>query len=103
MQKISMDRKNITLKDAIVFFKGVIDPYIGAVTLTSSKIVIQVGTRTTFVPLDALKMMLFKGNATSFGICANGAIYSSENYDYWNKETSKIAKRELESCGIYAN
>lgn len=98
-----MDSKNIKLRDAIVFLKGSIEPYIGAVTLSGSKIVIQVETRTAFIPVDEIKMMIFKGNATSFGIYANGAIYSSEDYDYWNKETSKIAQRELESCGIYGN
>lgn len=99
-----MKNNVLKLNDAIVFLKDVIDPYIGAATLNDSEIIIQIGNKTLFIPIDLIKVMFFKRNATSFGFVFNSNLYTDKkDFSYWDKETSKIAQRELESCNIYGN
>ncbi|XKU94793.1 hypothetical protein R0Q57_08270 [Lactobacillus acidophilus] len=99
-----MKNNVLKLNDAIVFLKDIIDPYIGAVTLSQNKIVIQIENKTLFIPIGLIKVMLFKRNANSFGFVFNSKLYKDKkDFNYWNKETNKIAQRELESCNIYGD
>ena len=84
------------LKDTIILLNKDMPPLTGASTLRKNKLIIKVGNNIIYIPIKAIKLLIFKENAYSFGFLYQGCIYSCRYYKEWNDFTKKAIGRELE-------
>lgn len=84
------------LKDTIILLNKDMPPLTGASTLRKNKLIIKVGNNIIYIPIKAIKLLIFKEDAYSFGFLYQGCIYSCRDYKEWNNFTKKAIGRELE-------
>ena len=84
------------LKDTIVLLNEDMPLLTGESTLSKNKLIIKVGNNIIYIPIKAIKLLIFKENAYSFGFFFKGCIYSCRDYKWWNNFTKKAIGRELE-------
>lgn len=95
----------VTIKDAIVFLKDAeADPIIGSISYEkpvkpNTALFIDAGNKTVVATTKQVKLAIFKLDSKAFGfIYKNGACYDATNFNYWDKETAKYARRKLHEC-----
>lgn len=94
--------KEIRIKDAIIGLKDKAQPIFGSVkyqTPLNRKSIFEIKTkeRKITVPMHQLKIVIFKFNERSFGfIFKNQAYFDKQDFNYWDKATSKLADHNLE-------
>ena len=84
------------LKDTIVLLNEDMPLLTGESTLSKNKLIIKVGNNIIYIPIKAIKLLIFKENAYSFGFLYKGCIYSGRDYKEWNNFTKNAIGRELE-------
>lgn len=98
----------LRLNDTIVFLKQNEEPLLGSISYKKpasphSIITIKSLGKAVHVPLDQIKLALFKLNPQVWGMIWNNKMYfdfDKGECNYWNKITSKIAFHELKTNSI---
>lgn len=96
----------VILRDAMIFLKNSdAEPIIGALSYKTpftpnTIITINTGSKTITVLAKQIKLGIFKINSHEFRFIFKSVSYSNkkEDFNYWNKETAKMAGRELKPC-----
>ena len=96
------------LNDTIVFLKQNEEPLLGSISFKKpasphSIITINGIGKTVHVPLNQIKLALFKLSSQVWGMIWKNKMYfdlDKSEFNYWNETTSKIASHELKTNSI---
>lgn len=93
--------KEIRIKDAIIGLGK--DPLFGSVQYerpakTNTIVTVQTDNKTVQIPLNQIKLIVFKYDAETFGLIFNYRLFISDNksFNLWNRQTKKLARHELQ-------
>ena len=95
--------KEIRLNDTIVSLNPKIDPLFGSISFNSpakphSIITIKSAGKTVKVPLNQIKLVLFRLTPQVYGfIWKNKLFFDQYSPDSWNRATTRLASHELKA------
>ena len=94
--------KEIRIKDAIIELGKDKDPLFGSIqyeqpTNPHTIITVQTDNKIIQIPLSKIDLIIFKLDAETFGfIFKSQCFYDQENFNEWDKDTKRLASRELQ-------
>ena len=95
--------KEIRIKDAIIGLGKYKDPLFGSVQYerpakANTIVTVQTDNKTVQIPLNQIKLIVFKYDAKTFGFIFNYCLFTSDkkSFNSWNRQTKKLARHELQ-------
>lgn len=95
--------KEIRIKDAIIGLGKDKDPLFGSVQYerpakANTIVTVQTDNKTIQIPLNQIKLIVFKYDAKTFGFIFNYCLFTSDkkSFNSWNRQTKKLARHELQ-------
>ncbi|NME30646.1 hypothetical protein HF869_06250 [Lactobacillus amylovorus subsp. animalium] len=95
--------KEIRIKDAIIGLGKDKYPLFGSVQYerpakTNTIVTVQTDNKTVQIPLNQIKLIVFKYDAKTFGFIFNYCLFISDNksFNLWNRQTKKLTCHELQ-------
>lgn len=95
--------KEIRLNDTIVSLNPQIDPLFGSISFKKpvtphTIIAIKSTGKIVKVPLNQIKLVLFRWTPQVYGfIWKNKMFFSDDEFDSWNRNTTRLASHELKA------
>ena len=95
--------KEIRIKDAIIGLGKDKDPLSGSVQYerpakTNTIVTVRTDKAKIQIPLNQIKLIVFKYDAKTFGFIFNYCLFTSDkkSFNSWNRQTKKLARHELQ-------